>query len=64
MGHPATAPVDGTVTELTAKAGQQVRTDETLAVIGPPGYRMRIGRPAGKSRVGERGVKADAQLQA
>jgi acetyl-CoA/propionyl-CoA carboxylase biotin carboxyl carrier protein len=35
MEHTVTAPVDGTVTELTAKAGQQVRMDETLAVIGP-----------------------------
>ena len=34
MEHTVTAPVDGTVTELTAKAGQQVRMDETLAVIG------------------------------
>jgi biotin carboxyl carrier protein len=30
-----TAPLDGTVTELTAKAGQQVRMDEPLAVIEP-----------------------------
>jgi acetyl-CoA/propionyl-CoA carboxylase biotin carboxyl carrier protein len=35
MEHTVTAPVDGTVTELTAKAGQQVRMDEPLAVIGP-----------------------------
>jgi acetyl-CoA/propionyl-CoA carboxylase biotin carboxyl carrier protein len=37
MEHTVTAPLDGTVTELTAKAGQQVRMDETLAVIGPGG---------------------------
>ena len=35
MEHTVTAPLDGTVTELTVKAGQQVRMDETLAVIGP-----------------------------
>jgi len=35
MEHTVTAPLDGTVTELTAKAGQQVRMDEALAVIGP-----------------------------
>jgi acetyl-CoA/propionyl-CoA carboxylase biotin carboxyl carrier protein len=34
MEHTVTAPVDGAVAELTAKAGQQVRMDETLAVIG------------------------------
>jgi acetyl-CoA/propionyl-CoA carboxylase biotin carboxyl carrier protein len=34
MEHTVTAPVDGVVSELTAKAGQQVRMDETLAVIG------------------------------
>ena len=34
MEHTVTAPVDGMVAELTAKAGQQVRMDETLAVIG------------------------------
>jgi acetyl-CoA/propionyl-CoA carboxylase biotin carboxyl carrier protein len=34
MEHTVTAPMDGTVTELTAKAGQQVRMDEPLAVIG------------------------------
>jgi len=34
MEHTVTAPFDGAVTELTAKAGQQVRMDETLAVIG------------------------------
>jgi acetyl-CoA/propionyl-CoA carboxylase biotin carboxyl carrier protein len=35
MEHTVTAPLDGTVTELTAKAGQQVRMEEALAVIGP-----------------------------
>ena len=34
MEHTVTAPVDGVVAELTAKAGQQVRMDENLAVIG------------------------------
>ena len=34
MEHTVTAPLDGVVTELTAKAGQQVRMDEALAVIG------------------------------
>ena len=33
MEHTVTAPLDGVVAELTAKAGQQVRMDETLAVI-------------------------------
>jgi biotin carboxyl carrier protein len=36
MEHTVTAPADGVVAELTAKAGQQVRMDESLAVIGPP----------------------------
>jgi acetyl-CoA/propionyl-CoA carboxylase biotin carboxyl carrier protein len=35
MEHTVTAPVDGVIAELAAKAGQQVRMDETLAVIGP-----------------------------
>jgi acetyl-CoA/propionyl-CoA carboxylase biotin carboxyl carrier protein len=35
MEHTVTAPADGVVTELTVKPGQQVRMDETLAVIGP-----------------------------
>jgi len=34
MEHTVTAALDGVVSELTAKAGQQVRMDETLAVIG------------------------------
>jgi acetyl-CoA/propionyl-CoA carboxylase biotin carboxyl carrier protein len=52
MEHTVTAPLDGTVTELTAKAGQQVRMDEPLAVISP--------EPAdgGEER------RPDAQLQA
>ncbi|HEY1820820.1 MAG TPA: biotin carboxylase N-terminal domain-containing protein [Trebonia sp.] len=33
MEHTVTAPLDGVITELTAKAGQQVPMDETLAVI-------------------------------
>jgi acetyl-CoA/propionyl-CoA carboxylase, biotin carboxylase, biotin carboxyl carrier protein len=33
MEHTVTAPLDGLVTELAAKPGQQVRMDETLAVI-------------------------------
>jgi acetyl-CoA/propionyl-CoA carboxylase biotin carboxyl carrier protein len=33
MENVVTAPVDGVVTELTARAGQQVSLDETLAVI-------------------------------
>jgi acetyl-CoA/propionyl-CoA carboxylase biotin carboxyl carrier protein len=37
MEHTVTAPVDGVVSELTAKAGQQVPMDETLAVIGAAG---------------------------
>jgi 3-methylcrotonyl-CoA carboxylase alpha subunit len=35
MEHTVTAPVDGVIAELTAKPGQQVTMDETLAVIGP-----------------------------
>jgi len=35
MEHTVTAPVDGVISELTAKAGQQVTMDETLAVIEP-----------------------------
>jgi acetyl-CoA/propionyl-CoA carboxylase, biotin carboxylase, biotin carboxyl carrier protein len=35
MEHTVTAPLDGIVNELTAKAGQQVPMDEPLAVIGP-----------------------------
>jgi acetyl-CoA/propionyl-CoA carboxylase biotin carboxyl carrier protein len=35
MEHTVTAPIDGTVTELTAKAGQQVRMEEPLAAIDP-----------------------------
>jgi acetyl-CoA/propionyl-CoA carboxylase, biotin carboxylase, biotin carboxyl carrier protein len=36
MEHVVTAPADGVVTDLTARVGQQVRLDETLAVIGAP----------------------------
>jgi acetyl-CoA/propionyl-CoA carboxylase biotin carboxyl carrier protein len=35
MEHTVTAPADGVVAELTAKAGQQVAMDEQLAVVGP-----------------------------
>ena len=35
MEHTVTAPLAGTVTELTAKPGQQVGMDASLAVIGP-----------------------------
>jgi 3-methylcrotonyl-CoA carboxylase alpha subunit len=35
MEHTVTAPVGGVISELTAKAGQQVAMDETLAVIEP-----------------------------
>jgi acetyl-CoA/propionyl-CoA carboxylase biotin carboxyl carrier protein len=34
MEHTVTAPVDGVITELLAKTGQQVRMDQVLAVIG------------------------------
>jgi acetyl-CoA/propionyl-CoA carboxylase, biotin carboxylase, biotin carboxyl carrier protein len=37
MEHTVTAPLDGVISELTAKAGQQVRMDETLAVIEATG---------------------------
>jgi acetyl-CoA/propionyl-CoA carboxylase biotin carboxyl carrier protein len=37
MEHTVTAPHDGTVAELTAKAGQQVSLDETLAAIRTDG---------------------------
>jgi acetyl-CoA/propionyl-CoA carboxylase biotin carboxyl carrier protein len=33
MEHTVTAPMNGVVSELTAKAGQQVPMDEPLAVI-------------------------------
>ena len=36
MEHVLTAPIDGTVTELAVTTGQQVRLDETLAVVTPP----------------------------
>ena len=45
MEHTVTAPVDGVVSELTAKAGQQVRMDETLAVISPGTDGGRLGTP-------------------
>jgi acetyl-CoA/propionyl-CoA carboxylase biotin carboxyl carrier protein len=47
MEHTVTAPVDGVIAELAAKAGQQVTMDETLAVIGP--------EPADSGRLGTRG---------
>jgi acetyl-CoA/propionyl-CoA carboxylase biotin carboxyl carrier protein len=39
MEHTVTAPLDGTVTDLMVKPGQQVAMDETLAVV-------RAGEPA------------------
>ncbi|MCW2892065.1 MAG: Carbamoyl-phosphate synthase chain ATP-binding protein, partial [Actinomycetia bacterium] len=45
MEHTVTAPMDGVVSELTAKAGQQVRMDETLAVISPGTDGGRLGTP-------------------
>jgi len=36
MEHTVTAPLDGTVTELLVKAGQQVAMDETLGIVSPP----------------------------
>jgi acetyl-CoA/propionyl-CoA carboxylase, biotin carboxylase, biotin carboxyl carrier protein len=35
MEHTVTAPIAGTVTEVTARAGQQVAMDAQLAVIDP-----------------------------
>jgi acetyl-CoA/propionyl-CoA carboxylase biotin carboxyl carrier protein len=43
MEHTVTAPLDGVISELTAKAGQQVRMDETLAVISPGTHGGRLG---------------------
>jgi acetyl-CoA/propionyl-CoA carboxylase biotin carboxyl carrier protein len=45
MEHTVTAPMDGVVSELTAKAGQQVRMDETLAVISSGTDGGRLGTP-------------------
>ena len=39
MEHTVTAPMNGVVSELTAKAGQQVPMDEPLAVIEAAGAR-------------------------
>ena len=36
MEHTVIAPLDGTVTELLVKAGQQVAMDETLGIVSPP----------------------------
>jgi acetyl-CoA/propionyl-CoA carboxylase, biotin carboxylase, biotin carboxyl carrier protein len=36
MEHVLTAPIAGTVTELSATAGQTVALDERLAVVTPP----------------------------
>jgi acetyl-CoA/propionyl-CoA carboxylase biotin carboxyl carrier protein len=54
MEHTVTSPIEGTVTELTAKAGQQVRMDEPLAAIDPkPAV---IGpEPADSGHLGTRG---------
>ncbi|MEV0071508.1 acetyl-CoA carboxylase biotin carboxylase subunit [Amycolatopsis sp. NPDC050768] len=35
MEHTVTAPIDGVVSELSARAGQQVALDESLAVVSP-----------------------------
>ncbi|ADJ49626.1 acetyl/propionyl-CoA carboxylase, biotin carboxylase subunit fused with biotin carboxyl carrier subunit [Amycolatopsis mediterranei S699] len=35
MEHTVTAPIDGVVSELPVRAGQQVALDETLAVVAP-----------------------------
>jgi acetyl-CoA/propionyl-CoA carboxylase biotin carboxyl carrier protein len=35
MEHTITAPVDGVVSELHVRAGQQVALDEALAVVTP-----------------------------
>ncbi|QRP50608.1 acetyl-CoA carboxylase biotin carboxylase subunit [Amycolatopsis sp. FDAARGOS 1241] len=35
MEHTVTAPIDGVVSELSVRAGQQVALDETLAVVSP-----------------------------
>ncbi|MEA5358379.1 acetyl-CoA carboxylase biotin carboxylase subunit [Amycolatopsis sp., V23-08] len=35
MEHTVTAPIDGVVSELPVRAGQQVALDETLAVVSP-----------------------------
>ena len=35
MEHTVTAPIDGVVSELPVRAGQQVALDETLAVVTP-----------------------------
>jgi acetyl-CoA/propionyl-CoA carboxylase biotin carboxyl carrier protein len=42
MEHTVTAPLDGVVSELAAKAGQQVRMDEALAVIGSIAHKATI----------------------
>jgi acetyl-CoA/propionyl-CoA carboxylase biotin carboxyl carrier protein len=47
MEHTVTAPADGVLAELTVKAGQQVKMDETLAVVRPA--------PAGGERSGPPG---------
>jgi acetyl-CoA/propionyl-CoA carboxylase biotin carboxyl carrier protein len=51
MEHTVSAALDGTVTELTARPGQQVDMDEALAVIKPAGFGQQ-----------ERGATPDAQL--
>jgi acetyl-CoA/propionyl-CoA carboxylase biotin carboxyl carrier protein len=47
MEHTVTAPVAGVLTELTVKAGQQVRMDETLAVVVAPA--ADTAAPSGKT---------------
>jgi acetyl-CoA/propionyl-CoA carboxylase biotin carboxyl carrier protein len=36
MEHTVTAPIDGVVSELPVRAGQQVALDETLAIVTNP----------------------------
>jgi acetyl-CoA/propionyl-CoA carboxylase biotin carboxyl carrier protein len=58
MEHTVTAPLDGTVAELTAKTGQQAGMDEILAIIRTgqeagdpsPGPSRRAGLPPANSR--------------
>jgi acetyl-CoA/propionyl-CoA carboxylase, biotin carboxylase, biotin carboxyl carrier protein len=71
MEHTVTAPLGGVVNELTAKAGQQVRMDEPLAVIGSIAQKAPIeagesaNEPGGTIGDGRAmGVAADDRLQA
>jgi acetyl-CoA/propionyl-CoA carboxylase, biotin carboxylase, biotin carboxyl carrier protein len=65
MEHTVTAPVAGVVAGLTAKAGRQVRMDETLAVIGPEpadGGSLTTAGCSCRSTIFER--ESNAELQA